>query len=125
MNPRDIHRLDQVVMQEGAIGCEVDTLGHHLIDSVYTKVFIAKKAGTFLGQHSHPWPHGHLVASGAVRLFVDGVEAGDFGIGEMATIQAGKKHVLLALEDNTIGACIHNTHGEDEPAILERAEFQA
>ncbi|SRR5260221_1091969 len=121
MNFRDIHSLDGIKMlQEGV---EVETLAHHVIDGVYLKIFVARKAGTFMGQHAHEYPHGHLVAAGEVRLFIDGVEAGDFGPGDIATIQAGKKHVLLALEDNTIGACIHNTHGELEPKIAAKAIF--
>ncbi len=110
-------------MTQDTQGVCVDTLAHYVIDDVYTKVFIARKAGTFIGQHAHAYPHGHLVAAGAVRLFVDQVEAGDFGPGDMITIQAGKEHVLLALENNTIGACIHNTHGESEPSIVKEAKF--
>lgn len=121
MNAREIGTLDGIEMVEGAAGFEVDTIAHYLIDDVYTKVFVAKKAGTFIGQHSHAWDHGHLVASGAMRVFIDGQALGDYGPGEMIEIKAGKKHVLLALEDNTVGCCIHNTHGLDEPKILERA----
>lgn len=124
-DPRDIHSLEQVVMREGAIGVEVDTLSHHVIDDVYTKVFLAKKSGTFIGQHAHAYDHGHLVAAGSFRLFANGAEAGDFGPGEMMLIRKGMKHVLMSLEDNSVGACIHNTHGEDEPAVVEENVFQA
>lgn len=121
MNPRDIHRLDDVRLIKDAEGFEVDTLAHHFIDGVYTKVFIAKKAGTFIGQHAHAYDHGHLVAAGEVRVFIDAIEAGDYKAGEMIEIRSGKKHILLALEDNTVGACIHNTHGKTEPQISEEA----
>src|SRR5258705_4799541 len=47
----------------------------------YTKVFCARKAGTFIGQHAHKYDHGHLVAAGEVRLFLDGKEIGDYGPG--------------------------------------------
>lgn len=121
MSPRDIHSLEGLVMIEDATGYIVDTLAHHLIDGVYSKVFVARRAGTFIGQHSHVYDHGHLVASGEVRLFVDDKEVGDFSAGAMILIEAGKKHVLLALENNTMGVCIHNVHGEMEPAIKEEA----
>lgn len=123
MNLSDLHKLEDVVLHENAKGFEVETLAHYLIDGVYTKVFVAKKAGTFIGQHSHHWDHGTLVASGAVRVFINGSSAGDYQAGDMIEISGGKKHVLLALEDNTICACIHNAHGKAEPQIEEEAVF--
>lgn len=125
LNPRDIRSLDKVVMRQGAMGVEVDTLALHIIDGVLTKLFLAKKAGTFIGQHAHAYDHGHLVAAGSFRLFANGAEAGDYGPGEMILIRKGIKHVLMSLEDNSVGACIHNTHGEGEPAIVEESVFQA
>lgn len=123
MNPRDIRTLEQVKMQQADLEVDVETLAHHLIDGVYTKVFCAKKAGTFIGQHAHVYDHGTLVAAGEFRVFLDGIAIGDFKTGDMITIAAGKKHVLLALEDNSVGACIHNAHGEAEPAIAEESRF--
>lgn len=110
-------------MRQGEMGREVDTLAHHVIDGVYTKLFLAKKAGTFIGQHAHAYDHGHLVAAGSFRLFANGAEAGDFCAGQMILIRSGIKHTLMSLEDNSVGACIHNTHGAFEPWILEEAVF--
>jgi mannose-6-phosphate isomerase-like protein (cupin superfamily) len=123
MNPRQVHSLAQVRMIKDAAGFEVETLNHYLIDGVYIKPFVAKKTGTFMGQHSHTYDHATFVSSGSIRVFIDGEAMGDYEAGEVITIRAGKKHVLLALEDNTVAACIHNTHGELEPHVAEEAEF--
>jgi hypothetical protein len=123
MTPRDIYTLEGLQLVQNAQGFDVNEIAHHFIDDICTKVFIAKKAGTFMGQHDHAYDHGHLVAHGEVRLFVDGKFAGDFGVGEMILIEKFKKHVLLSLEDNTVGACIHNTHGEDEPVTTRKSVF--
>ena len=121
MKPRDIFSLEDLQMLEGVSGYDVDTLSHHVIDDVYTKVFTAKKAGTFIGQHSHKYDHGTLVATGEIRLFIDERWAGDFAAGTMIPIKRGVKHVLMSLADNTVCACIHNVHGALEPAVLEEA----
>lgn len=121
MNPREIFDLSKVALQQDVQGYEVDTLAHYLIDNVYTKVFVAKKAGTFIGQHAHKYDHGTLVAAGVMRVFINGKWIGDFKAGEMIPVMSGKHHVLMALEDDTVAACIHNAHGEAEPAILEEA----
>ncbi len=123
MNPRDIHSLDQIVMLEQDMALAVETLAHHVIDGVYTKVFRASKAGTILGQHSHAYDHGTLVANGALRVFLDGREAGDYGAGEMVLVVAGRKHVFLTLEDDTVAACIHNVRSAEEPEIYEKTVF--
>ena len=123
MNPRDIFTLEGLALVENAVGHDVDEVPHHFIDDICIKVFTAKKAGTFMGQHAHAYDHGHLVAHGEVRVFLDGKFAGDFKAGEMIMIEKGKKHVLLSLEDNTVGACIHNTHGEVDAVIAERSVF--
>lgn len=117
-DPRQITSLDKVVMQPGQMGVEVETLAQYTIGGVHTKVFLAKKAGTFIGKHQHPYEHGHLVAAGGFRLFADGAMIGDYGPGEMMTIRAFVDHVIMSLEDNSVGACIH----KDEPVIVEGSE---
>ena len=123
MNPRDIHSLDAIPMLEQDMTVSVEILAHHVIDGVYTKVFRAPKAGTFLGQHSHVYDHGTLIAAGAVRVFLEGREAGDYGAGEMVLVISGMKHTFLTLEDNTVAACIHNVRSAEEPEIYEKAVF--
>ena len=122
MKIEDIQNLAEASLTEAAE--DVETLGVHIIDGVFTKVFLAKKAGTVLGQHAHSYAHGHLVAAGRMRVFVNGLSIGDYGPGEMITIAAYTKHVLMTLEDNTIGCCIHNVHGEDEPIIFARSTLK-
>lgn len=123
MNIRDIYSLEGLQLIQNAPGYDVNEMPHHFIDDICIKLFVAKKAGTFMGQHAHAYDHAHLVAAGEVRIFVDGEFVGDYKMGDLFTIPKGKKHVLLSLEDNTVGACIHNTHGEADPVITEKAVF--
>ena len=121
LDPSQITSLEQVVMQPGNMGVEVETLGQHTINGVHTKVFRAKKAGTFIGKHKHPYSHGHLVAAGGFRLFADGAMVGDYWPGDMMEIQAFVDHVIMSLVDDSVGACIHPV---EEPIIVGTEELQ-
>ena len=113
--------FDYLALVKDAPGYDVETLAHYLVDDVYTKVFVAKKAGTYMGQHSHTYDHGTLVVTGSIRLYIDKKAVDDYHAPAMIRIKAHTKHILLALEDNTTCACIHNAHGETEPNIHEEA----
>lgn len=121
IDPSEIRTLEEAELQRGEMGIGVETLSHHIFDSVYVKRFFIRR-GMVIGQHAHTYDHAHLVAAGKIRVFADGKLHGDYGAGEMIHLPAGVKHALMALEDS-VGACIHNTHGEDEPSIDERSEL--
>lgn len=120
-DPSEIRSLEQAELQRGEMGVGVDTLAVHFFDDVFVKTFSIKR-GMLIGQHSHTYDHGHLVAAGKIRVFGDGKLLGDFGAGDLIHLQAGVKHALLALED-AVGACIHNTHGGYEPSVSDEYEF--
>jgi hypothetical protein len=63
-------------------------------------------AGDFMPGHTHPFDHTTLVASGSVRVTVDGKDT-DFKAPHMIYVQAEKIHKITALEDNTVSFCIH------------------
>jgi quercetin dioxygenase-like cupin family protein len=64
-----------------------------------------KEGDTELG-HTHPFDHLTLLASGALRVTVNG-KTTEFKAPHMIYIRAEHKHELVALEDNTVAYCIH------------------
>lgn len=93
-------------------------------DGVGVKMTHAKKGGTILPQHSHPYAHLSMIASGAVRVSCEGKHVGDFEAPAGIEIEAHKKHLFMTLEDDTVIYCIHNVsrHGgfdiEEEHQIV-------
>lgn len=92
-------------------------------DDLEIKVLYFQEPGIFMGQHSHTWSHAHIVGSGALRVWIEGEELGDFEAGTCIDIEAGKKHILMSLKEDTRGFCVHNLHGLNEIPLLERAVF--
>lgn len=74
-----------------------------------------RKAGDMVRGHCHTFPHPHRLSHGAVRLFIleNGVwlHRGDYRVVDLVPkvlfIQAGSMHMMVALEDNTVGSCLH------------------
>lgn len=56
--------------------------------------------------HTHQFDHLTLLASGSLRVTVDGATT-DFVAPHMIYIHKDKRHELVALEDNTVAYCIH------------------
>jgi quercetin dioxygenase-like cupin family protein len=83
----------------------------HFADEIFVKMIAIKKAGTMIPGHAHTYDHTSLLASGKFRLWVEEKLAGDYIAPTGILIKAGAKHMMLTLEDNTVFACIHNTHG--------------
>lgn len=67
-----------------------------------------KRAGTLIPQHAHIYPHTTMIAKGRLRVWKEGTLLGDFEAPRPIYIEAGAKHTLLALEDDTLAYCIHN-----------------
>jgi quercetin dioxygenase-like cupin family protein len=65
-----------------------------------------QKAGDIERGHAHQFDHLTLLASGSVRVTVEG-KTSDFTAPHMIYIHKDKHHELLALEDNTVAYCIH------------------
>lgn len=99
-------------------------VSHYTADGVFIKQLFFPRPKIFMGQHAHAHAHALMIAFGEVRLWVDGVERGDFGEGDCIHVEAGKKHTLMSLK-KAIGYCIHNLHGLEEVEIKERAEMPA
>lgn len=76
------------------------------VANLFAKQMHFAKAGDSEDGHKHEFDHLTLLASGAVRLTVDGRDT-DFKAPHMIYIHAEKNHKLTALEDNTVAYCIH------------------
>lgn len=74
------------------------------------------KAGEAVEQHVHLWDHVTMVASGTVRLTVDGIDMGEITGPKPVTIRALAQHSFVAVTDALI-LCIHNLRGEGYPAL--------
>lgn len=88
------------------------------VDGVAIVQMVLPKANDVIPQHAHSYDHHTLVASGRVRVWADGKHIGDYGEREAILIRAGQKHLIAALEDNSVAYCIHNASREGKVEIL-------
>ncbi len=94
------------------IGCDL-----FLDDWLFVKP-IALRAGEACEQHVHERDHATLVASGTIRVWMDGQDQGDVTGPKIIKVRGGTKHQFLAVTD-TLFCCIWNLRGEGYPAIME------
>jgi quercetin dioxygenase-like cupin family protein len=69
-------------------------------------------AGDIEQGHCHPFDHLTLLASGSLRVTVEG-QVTEFKAPHMIYIHKDKQHELVALEDNTTAYCIHALRSKD------------
>lgn len=84
-------------------GCAAD---HHF------RGYCLDEEGTFFFQHSHDYSHPTLVATGALRAWIDGKHIGDFYAPAVIEVAAGKKHKFQALLSMTRFFCVHYLEGK-------------
>ena len=89
-----------------------------MADGVFIKQMVCEKAGTIVEQHVHAYDHTLLIGVGSFRVWKDGVHLGDFKAPKPLMIEAGTKHMLKSLEDNSIAYCIHNVSRTGEVEVL-------
>ena len=77
-----------------------------LVSNVWIKQLVFPTAGTIMVSHVHTFDHQTLLASGRLRVFVDGC-ARDFQAPQIIVIRQGQSHVFEALEDQTVAYCVH------------------
>ena len=87
---------------------------HHFGAGVYIKE-THFEAGEWGEKHAHSHDHLSLLASGTVRLKVDG-EAQEITGPMVVTVKAGKVHQVLAIT-NAVWNCIHATDCTDPAQI--------
>ena len=71
-----------------------------------------KKGDTEQG-HTHTYDHLTLLAHGSLKVTVEG-DVTEFTAPHMIYIAKDKRHLLEALEDNTVAYCIHALRDPDE-----------
>ena len=73
--------------------------------------------GTFIPQHSHAFEHLSVIATGAVRVWKDGVLLGDYIAPAGVVIEARAKHLFLALAPWTTVLCVHRVDESGDPRV--------
>jgi quercetin dioxygenase-like cupin family protein len=76
------------------------------VANLFSRQMHFKKAGDLEHGHTHPFDHLTLLASGSLRVTVNG-KTTDFKAPHMIYIKAEHNHELVAIEDNTVAYCIH------------------
>ena len=76
------------------------------VSNLYSRMMHFEKAGDIEQGHTHQFDHLTLLASGKLKVTVDGVVT-EFTAPFMIYIHKDKNHELVALEDNTVAYCIH------------------
>jgi quercetin dioxygenase-like cupin family protein len=92
-----------------AIGC---------VANLYSRMMYFKKAGDIEYGHTHQFDHLTLLASGKLKVTVDGVST-EFTAPHMIYIHKDKFHELVALEDQTVAYCIHALRDKENNEILD------
>lgn len=86
---------------------------------IYFRAILLEQAFDVVPQHTHDYDHVTLVASGSVRLWVEGEYKGDFDAFRAIEVKARKAHIFQALEPMTRLACVHNLNGAEYKFLAE------
>jgi quercetin dioxygenase-like cupin family protein len=76
------------------------------VSNIYSRMMHFQKTGDIEYGHVHDYDHLTLLASGALKVVIDGVST-EFTAPHMIYIKKDKTHELIALQDNTVAYCIH------------------
>jgi quercetin dioxygenase-like cupin family protein len=86
------------------------------VANVYSRQMVFRHAGDYEQGHTHEFDHLTLLASGSLKVTVDG-QVTVFKAPHMIYIHKDKMHELVALEDNTVAFCIHALRDMDGNVI--------
>ena len=81
----------------------------HEANGVSIKQIVVPKAGYVVYQHVHDYEHMTLLTNGAVSVIIDDQMVGRKIAPAVIQIEANKKHEFIALAENTVLWCIHNS----------------
>ena len=88
------------------------------VANLWSRMMRFKKIGDIERGHAHQFDHLTLLASGSLRVTVDGVTS-EFTAPHMIFIKKDKTHELVALADDTVAYCIHALHNKETQDILD------
>lgn len=94
------------------------------VANLFSRQMHFRKSGDKEYGHTHPFDHLTLLASGSLRVTVEG-KTTDFKAPHMIYIHKDKNHELVALEDNTVAYCIHALRDKDSGEILDPSMIPA
>lgn len=87
---------------------EPEVIEFYLADDVFVKSGLFKEVGTIIPQHSHEYDHTSFIATGAVHVWCDDQDLGEWKSPCGILIKKHTKHRFITLESNTTILCIHN-----------------
>jgi hypothetical protein len=82
------------------------------ISNVYCRLMNFKKKGDMELGHFHDYDHGTLLSTGKLKVEMvsddnKSISVKEFEAPTFIFIEKNKRHIITALEDNTIASCIH------------------
>jgi quercetin dioxygenase-like cupin family protein len=86
---------------------------------LFIKEMRIDKAGTPVFQHAHVFDHVSYLATGSVRVWIEGKLDRDYVAPAAIFIAARVKHEFKSLVDDTLVLCIHNIGAAERVAIHE------
>jgi quercetin dioxygenase-like cupin family protein len=99
-------------------------IGLAKVANLFSRMMVFNHAGDIEHGHTHSFDHLTLLASGSLKVTVDG-QATEFKAPHMIYIHKDKEHELVALEDNTVAYCIHALRDVDTGDILDPSMIPA
>jgi hypothetical protein len=87
------------------------------VANLFSRMMLFKQIGDIEYGHKHQFDHLTLLASGSLRVTVEG-KTTDFVSPNMIYIHADKMHELVALQPNTVAYCIHALRDKDSPETI-------
>ena len=79
---------------------------HYFAGGVYAKQVYLKNKNTYIRSHKHKFDHLSILASGKVKVVVEGAEK-EYTAPCGIDIKAGKEHEIYTLTDGVTWYCIH------------------
>jgi hypothetical protein len=89
-----------------------------MVGNVFTRSMHFKEAGDIEQCHTHSFHHATLVAHGSVQVTANG-KTTVFKAPHLIWIHKDIEHELVALESNTVCACIHALRDTDSGEIVD------
>lgn len=87
------------------------------VANLFSRMMVFKNIGDTEIGHTHQFDHLTLLASGSLRVTVEG-KTTEFSAPHMIYIRADKEHELVATQANTVAYCIHALRDKDEPQTI-------
>jgi len=95
-----------------------------LVSNLWVKQMHFENPGDKMQGHSHKFDHPTLVATGSVKVTVEGIST-VFRAPHIIFIAKDKVHEIEAIEPGTVAYCIHPIRGEKQEDIYDHSQIPA